>query len=240
MIATTRVEAPLTEAQRAKNRRDVERRVREIKHQIRLDRIRADGAKLKEVRRQTRRLQEAITFKVLRLRQLGGSITVEDRQQLLDAAATGVVRPGTQAEVERYRRHTAALAAGLGVHVEYVDAIRCLNGYAWPRLKVIEVTPIATPRDYATVLHELGHVARPCEPTHHRAKGQPCLVCELSAWRWAMQAAQPAWTRAMHAQLKQSLPTYKRYGTQGQQREIDALCALGCEQERQRRLRAGR
>ena len=64
-----------------------------------------------------------------------------------------------------------------------------------------------------------------------------CVACEIDAWRFAIAAAQPTWTRAMHQRLAQSLETYVPYATPAEKIAIrDLEGKLGFCQSRQDRL----
>jgi len=151
----------------------------------------------------------------------------------------GIVLSADQPFIARWRTHVEAEARQLGVTIEWEPRCAGLNAYAWPTLKRAEFAPITSAGLYATALHEIGHVARPCEKTHTRVKtetGTLCVQGEIDAWRWAIDRAQPTWTRPMHDRLAQALPSYRQYGTPSEQREIDELASgIGFHQIQLRR-----
>jgi hypothetical protein len=126
-----------------------------------------------------------------------------------------------------WKAHVREVARHLQVAIEW--AATPMNAYAWAKSRRIEVSPIITGADYATVLHELGHCAWPCEPTHapviihEKLKKSCCVACELAAWQWAQRHARPGWTSRMHDCLSRSLTTYRTYGTAPEQRTIDEM-----------------
>jgi hypothetical protein len=128
-------------------------------------------------------------------------------------------------EARRYAAHVAKLAAQLGVTVVYVDSEGAwTNTHAWTKLKRIEIPVVRTAWRYASGLHELGHCANPCQPSHRRvATGERgktvCVRCETSAWRWAQREAL-AWIADIHANMDAALASYATYGTAAEQREI--------------------
>ncbi|MBA3884577.1 MAG: hypothetical protein H0X67_02455 [Acidobacteria bacterium] len=100
-----------------------------------------------------------------------------------------------------------------------------LNSYARPWRREIESLDVRASGDYASVLHEIGHVLHPCGPAHRRVSTgheTVCLPCELSAWRWALAGA-IIWDRGAHAQLVMGLRSYRPYASPSEARDIDAL-----------------
>jgi hypothetical protein len=129
--------------------------------------------------------------------------------------------------VPRWRAHVDAEARRLGVTIAWTAT--AMNAYAVASRKEIEISPIVSAFSYATARHELGHVARPCQPSHRRVtsdaalKKTVCVRCELAAWCWAQEDAQPGWTARMQECLAQSLPTYAEYATKAERQEIEEL-----------------
>ena len=154
---------------------------------------------------------------------------VLDKFRILSA---DVVLPRDEADVTRWRTHVAGLARQHGIAVEYC-VIAQQNGYAFAaagstraRIEVPAITNVAA---YACVLHEIGHCLNRCQKDHRTVKSSDgrrtfCVRCELQAWAWAIAHAEPHWTRAMHRELAESLPSYRKDATASEQAEIDRMC----------------
>jgi hypothetical protein len=127
-------------------------------------------------------------------------------------------------------------------HVEYLcrrhdvgirwTADLAIAAWAIPDERVIEIGPIRTEFGYASALHELGHLVRPCVPSHNRTKGLGCPRCEIRAWEFAADVAHPHWTREMHTALSHSLPTYSWVASPQEQREIQTMATTRWRLER--------
>ena len=154
---------------------------------------------------------------------------VLDKFRILSA---DVVLPRDEADVRRWRAHVAGLARQHGIAIEYC-VIAQQNGYAFaaagsPRAR-IEAPAITNVAAYACVLHEIGHCLNRCQKEHRTVKSADgrrtfCVRCELQAWAWAIEHAVPHWTRAMHRELAESLPSYRNQATTLEQAEIDRMC----------------
>jgi hypothetical protein len=145
------------------------------------------------------------------------------------------------ATVSACQRHIAELAKDLKVQVRF-DSAFIGAGLALPRERVIEVPPIKSVFSYVTALHELGHVARPCDRTKHRRVkaadgGSTCVTCEVHAWEWA-KATAITWDSAAQTNMTLALESYL---PSARGAEIDAIRkqlrspALAARYERQRK-----
>jgi hypothetical protein len=135
-------------------------------------------------------------------------------------ATQGIDEP----RADRYRAHVSTLASRLGVRVLQEVVWGADNAYA--SRKQITIEPIRSEWLYATALHELGHSANPCQPTHVRVPAEDkktvCVRCEFNAWRWAQQNALD-WTREAHENQVKALTTYRKYATPDEARELDGM-----------------
>jgi len=220
---------------RAKKERERQEMLRRVEHQVRLRKIEID----REIRLQAieersarcRRADEQLAIANLEL-----AMTLY-RGPLLGAGKTPVdvarrwlrvrVEPGAP-EIREFRVDIDRLAAGLKAKVRY-DVSVPVNAYAWQALREAELQRPVSEEALATDGHELGHIAKPCRPTHtpvprSTGPGSLCVACELAAWRWAAHHL-CRWTWAMHLQMASSLSSYKPYATEGEQQQIDALCS---------------
>jgi hypothetical protein len=230
---------------------------RKLDHRIALDKIKRDSdawlANYRDKQAQLRRGEESLSKRVIedRLRTArlkaqregrGVPIDVARRAHDLRLEQSGVVLAADRPFIELWRRDVAAEARRLGVEIIWEPKCAGINAYAWPALKRVEGAPITSAGLYITMKHELGHNACPCEKSHTRSKtddGSCCVRCEIRAWQWSIDRAVPQFTAAMHARLARSLPTYRKYGTPNEQREIDDLVSgIGFRQAQLRR--AGR
>jgi hypothetical protein len=216
---------------------------RKLDHKITLDRIRREGAEwIRDHRAKwadLRRREEALSFKLLHDRVQRASreaavgrkpfpLDLAQRWNAIHAEATGTTPANEVALLPLWRRHADDIARELRAEVSWVRT-NGVNAYAVPTARRIECAPITSAFGYAGFLHEAGHCAHPCAPAHRRVtsdkelKKTVCPACELIAWRWAIAHARPTWTAPMHRCLALSLPSYRRYGTQAEQHEIDEL-----------------
>ena len=209
-----------------------------LDHQSKLRAIRENGEReVQKIRRDyahLRRRREAVTAgfikSAFRLEHLssdeGMPYSVAERYHTLRVEQSGSVASDEQPFVAGWTAHVETAARTMGVTIEWVPECAGLNSYAWASLRRIEIAPIYSGGLYAVALHELAHVALPCDDTHRRSNtedGSCCVRCEIIAWRWAIQHATPAWTRQMHRRLSRSLTTYRSYGTPEEQAELDHL-----------------
>ena len=173
------------------------------------------------------------------------SVALAQKWTLTQAEVHGVVFDAEAKWVPVWKQHADDLARQLGITVEWVPIVGNINAYASQRTKRIECSPVRSAYSYATFLHEAGHCVHQCEATHTRVAVEEkalnktvCVRCELNAWGWAYAAAKPRWTDHMHACLTGALPSYRRYGTASEQREIDWLASgLGFKQIQLERAR---
>lgn len=128
-----------------------------------------------------------------------------------------------RAEEERLRSLLTGGAPEHGVYAEHLrilheahDAVLLLDphlgrgGTANLRARKTRIRTVSNVADYATGLHELGHIINgPCDPReHHQDPGEvACVACEVAAWRTGMQLGL-VWTRPMHDHLRYCLGTY--------------------------------
>jgi hypothetical protein len=135
-----------------------------------------------------------------------------------------------------YRRHVRELCAKGGIEAVFVASIGAwVNGYAWRGLKRIEVPVIRSAWNYASALHELGHVFDPADVGLPRTPAR--VRAEIFGWTWAIGTAL-VWDRDMHANMADALPSYRPYGTLAQQAQIDDMTSgLGYRQAQLDRLR---
>jgi hypothetical protein len=229
--------------------RSVAERMRQIDHEIAMKRIREDSAKWQRTLAETRRLEERVRLQLRQFdwqnakfwRRTDGRpvpMTLLEQQQRHVIETHGIVLPSEEHQVERYRRHIADLARLHGIAISWDAAY--INGYAWSRLKKIECAPIVSAWGYATVLHEIGHVAHPCEPSHTKVKAGEktyCVACEVRAWR-AASAWALAWTEEMHCNMREALASYRKFATDAERAVIDAMSSrMGFHSIRQERAK---
>ena len=108
-------------------------------------------------------------------------------------------------------------------------------GYSWSRTRVIEGPPIRSLWGYALLLHEIGHIVRPCARSHRVTMtpyGTCCVRCELVAWAWARFNARGPWDSEMQAALVYGLTSYSRHATPAERWEIQ--CVIGSPLARRR------
>jgi hypothetical protein len=236
-------EAMILARLRAKKKREREERQRRVEHQVRLRRrqidaeVRADATKrqladLEAARTRLRRAEERATVADLECAMsiYRGPILRGTGRMPVDVARRWLrvrVEPGAP-EVPEFRADIDRLAAKLSAKARY-DVSVPVNAYAWQALREVELQRPVSEEALATDGHELGHIANPCLPTHRRvarssSTGSLCVACELAAWRWAARHL-CRWTWPMHIQMASSLSTYKPYGTEDEQQEIDTLCS---------------
>jgi hypothetical protein len=211
---------------------------RDQDHRLKLERMRAETdaviAKWKASSTRLRRAEEASHVRAIKLRYSTSlaigklSLAMAEAYHDVVVEESCIVMAEDKPFLDAWRADAAAHARRLGVEIVWApDCIR--QGYAWSASKRIEVRPITSAGLYVVVLHELGHCAEPCRADHEPKKkddgGVACASCELAAWRWAIRHAKPTWTRAMHQRLITALRTYRRYGTFGEQREVDELAS---------------
>lgn len=231
----------------------------DLDHRVKLAMIRKNGdAKVQEIHelaRKNRRGEEGLLLLLLQGRladarrrarrgEAGIPVALAMEWNRVHAAQTGAISPVDAPFIDVWRRHVAEVESSHGI-LGIVAPTNGLNGYSWSKMKRAEYGPINSAFDYATWGHEVpGHVLHPCEPSHRRVttdaklKRSVCVACELIAWRAAIEAARPTWTRRMHDQLAVSLPTYREYATPAEQREIDLLVSdLGFRQTQLERIR---
>jgi hypothetical protein len=134
-----------------------------------------------------------------------------------------------------YRALVARVALSLNVEVRQTVVAGSGQGHAWQELREIEISKIVDGPTLTTALHELGHVAHQHEANHMEKmipgdtpsrKRRICIDCELSAWEFAVDTIVESglsWTRAMHADMKRGLTSYRKHGTPSQQARIDKL-----------------
>jgi hypothetical protein len=236
-------EAMILARLRAKKKREREERHRRVEHQVRLRRRQIDAeVRADAIKRQLADLEAART----RLRRAEERATVADLEYAMSVYRGPVLRgtgsmpvdvarrwlrvrvePGAP-EIPAFRADIDRLAAGLKATVRY-DVSVPVNAYAWQARREVELQRPVSEEALATDGHELGHIAKPCEPTHtlvprSTGPGSLCVACELAAWRWAALHL-CRWTRAMHIQMASSLSTYKPYATEAERQQIDALCS---------------
>jgi hypothetical protein len=206
----------------------------DLDSRLRRDALIRDLDKIDEAATRLRRAEEALTIahtesmmKIHRGPLLGQGRTpvslARRFHRIRTERADGPEIPELRAQIDRWTRE-------LGIHVRWT-ATPAVNAYAWQRTSEIEIAPIRSEAAFATAAHEIGHVACPCEPDHVRVPrktrlGTVCVACELAAWYWAIPAVERTphqWTREMHTNLADALPSYRDYATAPQQREIDEL-----------------
>jgi hypothetical protein len=202
-----------------------------------LDKVRTEMAQLRETERRLRRAEEALAVQLRHTRwsnrkydarRTGAPIPLTEyfRRHRFLLETKGIVLPDLERTVARWRRDIEAKVAALRISLSW-DATPATNAYAWPTLKRIEVAPIIGPETYAVVLHEVGHVAQPCQPSHQRVVVDKltsyCVRCEIGAWQWAQREAVD-WQRPMHDVLVESVASYRKHGTPAEQTEIDQFC----------------
>jgi hypothetical protein len=216
----------------------VRARIREIDHQVTIDKIRADSAaaveQIKASQATVRRAEERLSIAVLHAQLSSARIRDEvpfallEKWHTLHLELTGSAPADELAHLPLWQREIVRLARELQIHVSFA-ALPGVNAYAWATRKEIEIAPITSSHGYATALHECGHAAWPCDASHRRvamgaSSGKTCCVrCEVRAWEWAIAQAQPTWTKGMHRNLRQALSSYRRYGTVAEQTAIDDL-----------------
>ena len=217
---------------------------RKLDHRIKLDQIRRDGsANVQQIREGwsgLRRKEEALSLRLLEDRvrwasadarqgRKGFPIELAQRWHDTRLELTNTTPPDEVALLPLWQRDIEQCARVLGVSIEWTATP--MNAYSFGRGKRIEISKIVTATSYAKARHELGHQARPCQPTHRpvttdaKLKRSVCVACELGAWQWAIDGACPQWTRRMHDCFSRSLRSYHRYGTPSEQRAIDDMAS---------------
>jgi hypothetical protein len=141
--------------------------------------------------------------------------------------------PSTQ--VLQYRDHFLDLCRREGIEVSW-NALPGVNAYAWHSLRRVECPVVRTKWGVAVFAHEIGHVMEPTTDKGISVRGKNISVpSEIAAWRWAM-ANTLVWDKEMHACLRESLDTYRKYASPEEALEMDALTSpLAIHRERQRR-----
>jgi hypothetical protein len=216
----------------------VKDRVRRIDHEIKLQQIRNDSeARQREITEtfaRRRRAEEELGLSFLEgdvafAKKMGRAQRLTDLRRLhrvkLHRTAT---TPACDAEfIDLWRAHVDELALRYNVSIVWERRTLGANAYAWPSMSRIEAAPIIDASSYAVLLHELGHIAKPCEPTHTRVtttlNDSLCIACEVSAWHWAIDTVRPFWTRTMHQQMADALTTYSKYATDSERHEINEM-----------------
>jgi hypothetical protein len=198
---------------------------RQLDHRVKLDAHRRQGDEHAARRRETHRLEEKVIIAAVRLKSKLPGRTLEDLERFQRIARDGLVMPGTEHDVALWRAHVDELIATHRIAATY-DVLGAVNAYAVPGRRMIDISPICNVDNYVTAMHEVGHIAHGCSPSHRRTKTantDVCVQCELTAWRFAQANARPTWTKEMHACLRRALLTYRQYGTPAEQREIDRM-----------------
>ena len=140
--------------------------------------------------------------------------------------------------------HADRLLREFQIECTWVPQAGGINAYAFASARRLEVPPITGAGSYGVFLHEVGHVCNPCEPQHRRVAakdgcGTVCIACELRAWSFAIEAAEPTWTLEMHRRLARSIGTYEVYATSEKKTAIcDIASKLGFYRARQDRITA--
>ncbi len=199
--------------------------LRKLDHRIKLEGIREKGRELADLRRRNHRSEEKLTIAVARTCAKLQNRTLADLQRFHEIAVSDVVLPWDRVRGTGVARHAAELLATHRITATY-DVLGGVNGYANYVRRTIDTSPINNVSAYTTLVHEVGHVAVGCPPSHKRATvddtpKRVCVRCELEAWRFATQNARPHWTRAMHDHMRRALMSYRKYGTPAEQEEID-------------------
>jgi hypothetical protein len=102
-------------------------------------------------------------------------------------------------EVAGWLRHVLDLAAEHGVTVTWCESDR--HGAAWRRTRRIRIPIIEDDIDYATALHEIGHVVG----RNPRRR----LDQEAAAWRWALDHYQGAPSRRVWSEIGRATDSYQ-------------------------------
>lgn len=199
--------------------------------------VRRAEQRLAETNRRLRRTEERVHVKHLDLRwqlakmeaareQRGVSLQAALQRQRQIVEVYGIILDAPQ--VARFRQHVAYLIHAHHITVRWDVLPAGQNAYASPLARWVELAPIINGELYATALHEVGHIANPCLPTHQRRRTKGiiattvCCRCEISAWRWALDVA-IEWTADMHRLMKASLESYFKYGDATERAEMRTL-----------------
>ena len=211
---------------------------RRIDHELVMNRIENQGAKIMATHKALRRATERLTQRhqdhawlcakaEAAIRGTGLPVATARERFRQVCARSGIVPPGQERDVPTFIAHVEALCRRHAITVTH-EALPATNAYAQPTLRLIELPRILSLDDYIGSLHEIGHVLRPCAPPHQRVprRGRPgtvCVACERAAWDYAAAEAL-TWPRAAHEGASRSLRSYLVYATPAEADAIAAWC----------------
>jgi len=161
------------------------------------------------------------------LQAIGGHLSKQDEQQLADEIEEANTNPNDP-DVVRCRAwlERTWLAGGIDVRICVDPLIR--NGAASRQGGYVEIPPIQSLITAIIVAHELGHLLHPTIEHERIVDGEfgkkVSFGSELAAWRWVLERI-PVWTAEMHAFMVRCLDSYRRYATEAEAKEADALCS---------------
>jgi len=220
-------------------RRDHDRQLREAAHTRAIEQIRAHAAQQRRTREAMSISSTEAAMRTYRSPLLLGKgktpIDVAWRFHRQRAEATGD-------EIPDLRNELLEWANEINADMRWT-AIPGTNAYAFTYSHAIETQPIRSEASFAVGMHEVAHIANPCEPTHVRVAngdgGTCCVRCEITAWTAAIDRIQRtrAWTFEMHIEMASALRTYRHHGTAEEQAEIELITSrLGFYRARLQRV----